>query len=247
MAWKQEWLFEGYNHFWSLAIEEHFYLVWPLIMWKCNQWQAERACLACIGIAVIVRLALVVGGWNSPTIELFTLSRIDGLAAGAWLALLLRRQDPIRWNSASSIACIGVGGLFTILGLTARKWLGPGLAAEMVVSTVYTWLAVGSLGLVLSALFASRPESKVNPWNSRWLAIAGKYSYGWYVFQGMIAHDLLALGIVAGIAGLCGSSLAGRFVQIMVGGGISLAMAVLSWHLFESRILSWKDRLAPRD
>lgn len=86
------------GHFRSLCVEEQFYLVWPLVIFMApgKKWTA-RACWVTISIAVVagvgVQLAGYDGGW------LFTPVRMDALAAGGLIALLLRDPGWHRWLS----------------------------------------------------------------------------------------------------------------------------------------------------
>lgn len=67
------------SHFWSLAVEEHFYLVWPLVVFTLDRKSSVRVCLALIAIAFVVRIGLVRQGLVLSAYTL-TLSRMDGLA-----------------------------------------------------------------------------------------------------------------------------------------------------------------------
>ncbi len=44
------------SHFWSLAIEEQFYLLWPLLIYMLSRKAAMNACIACVGIAAAARI-----------------------------------------------------------------------------------------------------------------------------------------------------------------------------------------------
>ncbi|MCC7523700.1 MAG: acyltransferase [Chitinophagaceae bacterium] len=79
------WKAEGPGHFWSLAIEEHFYLFWPLLVYYLN---TKRITYVIIGIIVV---SLITRGWlisSNYEYRFFTFSRIDELAMGALLAVL---------------------------------------------------------------------------------------------------------------------------------------------------------------
>ena len=50
------------SHFWSLAIEEHFYLVWPLVVFSFSRPVLERICVGVLVVGLVLRIALVLAG-----------------------------------------------------------------------------------------------------------------------------------------------------------------------------------------
>jgi peptidoglycan/LPS O-acetylase OafA/YrhL len=83
--------------------------------------------------------------------------------------------------------------------------------------------------------------------SSRAARLLGKYSYGLYVFHGIIAYALQEIGTLDALAAAIGSHLAAMIVQASLGAGVSLAIAVASYELFERHLLELKDRLAPQE
>ena len=90
-----EWCFYYLNHFWSLAIEEHFYLFWPLVVFVLAR--RPRALISVsLAISLGAMLARLIGslvglGWW--TTYVLTPFRLDGLALGAFLAVTARQPD----------------------------------------------------------------------------------------------------------------------------------------------------------
>lgn len=62
MAWLNEWCFGAFDHFWSLAVEEHFYLIWPFVVLLLERRQLMTVC---IGIIAVVGLARTVAALDS--------------------------------------------------------------------------------------------------------------------------------------------------------------------------------------
>src|SRR4029077_4467980 len=74
---------------WSLAIEEQFYLVWPLLVWliprRAVQWTSLGIFLATLSLRMLLHL-------SASHVDLYTntFTRLDGLAVGSFLAVWLR-------------------------------------------------------------------------------------------------------------------------------------------------------------
>jgi len=123
------------NHFWSLSVEEHFYLLWPGFLALCGIQRARR---------LVVPLALSIAVWRlmAPHVAIFpnvylwsrTDVRLDGLLWGCWVALVLDvaeyRQILTRYLSPIALAVLGPALLWSILtkspmGSTAMAFLLP--------------------------------------------------------------------------------------------------------------------------
>jgi peptidoglycan/LPS O-acetylase OafA/YrhL len=75
----------GPNHYWSLAVEEQFYLVWPLLVLLLSRRALVVTCVLLIPAALILRVFLLEAGVD---VFYFTLTRLDALSLGSLLALL---------------------------------------------------------------------------------------------------------------------------------------------------------------
>ncbi len=79
------WVF---SHLWSLSVEEHFYLLWPLVMLFMNRRRAVKVVIAVLCLSPVNRYLWWRFG-HHVDIDFFTLTRIDTIAAGCLLALLV--------------------------------------------------------------------------------------------------------------------------------------------------------------
>src|SRR4029079_8779404 len=89
---------DGLPHFWSLAVEEQFYLVWPLLVWMLGARRLLKLYVAMIVAGPLIRVGLLLthapghGGLYDNTI-----ARSDALAVGAAIAVLLRQEAGRAW------------------------------------------------------------------------------------------------------------------------------------------------------
>jgi peptidoglycan/LPS O-acetylase OafA/YrhL len=97
------------SHFWSLCVEEHFYLLWPLLMVALPPRWCRRMVPLCLAGAFALRWLLLVVH-PAAQIDLLTWTRIDDIAVGCGIAFLA--QEPL-WRQrldrlASSPVCLAL-------------------------------------------------------------------------------------------------------------------------------------------
>ncbi len=91
LSWQGAWSALPFvGHFWSLAVEEHFYLVWPVVVLFCSRRALLAVCVGCGVFALSLRVALALAGVSDVALVAFTPCRLDALCAGAFLAVTLR-------------------------------------------------------------------------------------------------------------------------------------------------------------
>jgi peptidoglycan/LPS O-acetylase OafA/YrhL len=235
----------GLNHFWSLAVEEQFYLIWPAIVFVASIKTLERTCIALVVVAFAFRLFLLTTPYHHTGGYVLLPARIDTLAIGAWLAAIARdasrREVVERWAPrAFLIALVALA----IANLPDLRMFGYRVSMQTV---GFPLLAVMAASLIAIGTGNAEKNSRIRRvFSSRILVTAGKYSYAMYVFH-------LPLVIVLEIAGLHMRTLSGgRPPGILAALGYSVLMsiatflvAVASWHLYEKHFLKLK-RLFPR-
>jgi peptidoglycan/LPS O-acetylase OafA/YrhL len=229
------------SHFWTLAIEEHFYLVWPLLIWLLSRKAAMRACVLLGAAALVLRISFSAWYPNALYAQVLTPCRLDTLCAGAWFALAVRGQEAPalnraeRWAVISGIAVLAV----SFWHLTTHRW------ATLTLPVRGTLLALFFACSIYVASRQDAPHVLKRGLQMRWLRALGKYSYGLYVFHGIVAYALDRHPIEHALAALLGSRLLGAMLQILVATGLSVLLSIASYELYESRFLKLKKWFSP--
>lgn len=215
-------------HFWSLAIEEHFYFFWPFLL---GLLVPRRARWVAAGLAVVVSLwrwydlkhQLVSSVLPGVSFWLRTDIRLDALLWGAWLALLASdsRWRPVLTRVLSPRVIVVLIALFCLSVAYAGGygWFFNFLLLALIVTG--TTLHPGSL---LS-------RGLEHPWMT-WI---GRLSYSLYVWQQLFLVPLRDRGGLPGLLQRLPLSLVAAF-----------AMAVLSYYCLERPLLRLRIGQPPR-
>ena len=78
------------GHLWSLAIEEQFYICWPLVVFLCSRRTLLRVCAGVIALSLLLRIGFRLTDVPRDWVYIVTPARLDGLASGAMVTLLIR-------------------------------------------------------------------------------------------------------------------------------------------------------------
>ena len=167
-------------HFWSLAIEEQFYLVWPsMLRWFSLRTMAYVCIATIIGLCAVRNLPIILRAnlrWPE-LIYRFTPLRVDTLCGGALLAMTVKYRPKLienRWLLRS----IFVISFITIVAC-GRSYTGP-----LVIRFGYTALVLCGTSLIALALFPDGWTSRL--FANRGLRAMGKYSYSFYLIHPFI-------------------------------------------------------------
>jgi peptidoglycan/LPS O-acetylase OafA/YrhL len=227
-----------FGHFWSLAIEEQFYLVWPLLVCRLRM----RTLLVISSVAALGSFTLRQIHPGFPFAYTFTLCRLEGLMIGGAIAMLVRtdRARLERWLPY----ILPVSGL----GLGALAWLQGGLVLEdpWVIRLGYGLLAVFFGSLLVCALdqgWVGRVTRTFTDWSVP--VFVGRYSYGIYVYH-WILHCQLKRPLLELLEQHLGAPFAVFTSYFAIMAALTLGLSIASFHLFEARFLRLKRVLAPR-
>jgi peptidoglycan/LPS O-acetylase OafA/YrhL len=222
---------------WSLAIEEQFYIVWAVVVWLLAPRALGWMCAAIVVAAPIARIVALNGGANPIDVYVLPHFRADALATGALVAFLNRRGYLAMVTPAAP--WVVVAGLAVAIGLAVVDetawWWGP--RTERL---GYSAFAIAAGGMVTAAV--TTPSSSL--WH-RWLAAGwlrglGKYSYCLYLIHLPVMRVVRVLVLSPEQFDRFGSPLIGQLIFYVVASAPALAIAWLSWHVYEAPVLRLK-------
>jgi len=241
-ALRPDWALPYIDHFWSLAVEEHFYLVWPVVVFLLGKRPRVlmNASLAVAGGALAARIACSVAGVGGHALYVATPFRLDGLAIGGFLAVLGRQPGGLA-KIARALPLVAATTLALLLvraawahsagtGLTVLRPIRESLVT-VVLACVLMW-AVTAPSQSLWARFLT----------SRSMTFLGAYSYGLYVYHHFFSYYAETHDVRARLAAVTGSGGLGTLALAVVGFAASLGVAYVSYELFEKRFLALKQR-----
>ncbi|AGA30349.1 acyltransferase family protein [Singulisphaera acidiphila] len=214
----------GASQTWSLAIEEQYYIVWPLIVVL-----AGRSLLVPIALCLIANSVAFRSAGLNPVV---TLARCDGLALGAILASLGTDCEQTYRSRRVNLA-LAVSGIVSVLWLFCFTGTQTGRAIEAHQRGSMHVLIVNIVFFSLIGLIVLNTGHRILwPLRLQPLAYLGKISYGIFLYH------LLIFETVTNYVGA--RTLSSDFSVVI----LSVLVAALSWELCEKRILAFK-RLLP--
>lgn len=227
----------GFPQFWSLAVEEQFYLIWPIVV----RAFASRLLAVTVGIVALalgVRVLMLLLGANSYMVYMWTVARMDALAFGAMAALIVQRWR-VRNDVPASWPWVAGAIAVALIGALVSRLYASGTWPTQTVG--FTCLGLASMLVLLGAVandLLPRQSRLLVVLRSRFLGSVGRYSYGMYVFHMFFA--IFAAAWVKRITTPFGDARMLVCSLLMI--ALSYGIGFLSYHLYEKHFL----RLARR-
>ena len=227
--WRNYALVPGWftGHFWSLAVEEHFYLLWPVILHIAGRKRSLQVALSGAAVCAFWRWF----GWTHAKAVSFSFvldhvpyffrtdTRVDALLIGCAVAIALSRSD---WESTLR-RCIRPGAAFVVVFILGAMWLaaGPwfsGVKEELVAAVLLT----------IILLHPATELARVFSWAP--LRAVGALSYSLYIWQQLfLTPDDM-----------------GWWTRFPMSLPLLAAVAAGSYFLIEKPAIAWGARLAAR-
>jgi peptidoglycan/LPS O-acetylase OafA/YrhL len=224
--------FEPLRPLWSLAIEEHFYIFWPIAVRFLPRRSLVFILLSLVAVEPIIRAITSMFTQDWQLIYFLTPFRLDGLALGSLLALGLESSSDAhlirKWSGWST-------ALFISIWLSLRIGLGHAFTRDDP-SPAYNGACYSLVSLAACSLIAfvvSHPRSlcsRALQWKP--LVFTGTISYGLYLYQVLIRETLMRTWTLSGRTAL--------FIDTP----IIFLLAWLSFRFYEKPIIHWGKKRA---
>jgi peptidoglycan/LPS O-acetylase OafA/YrhL len=228
-----------FPHFWSLAVEEQFYLVWPLLVLLLRPRQLLWVCIALSFAALAIRSAMLWTGSSHEATYMYTVCRMDALAVGAGIAAATCQGLPSRFSFARVTMAFAV---LLIIGAAVTK--GFPRTTPVGQTLGYSVLAACCGLLLYGALIVKTGSAAAKLFESRFLRTFGKYSYGIYVVH-VPMHLLLGHPLLGGIVASPVQSVLISTCYTVVMSAAVLVAAMIVYHTIELPFLRLKRFFKP--
>lgn len=231
------------THFWSLAIEEQFYLVLPAVVRRVSGQALAWIFTGVIIGSLLLRNLPVVLQMNARWPDLvyrLTPFRVDTLCGGALLALVVqRRPDLVKHRVHLRLALFAFGGIFLVTSLHSTWLIRFGYTSLMLCFTSLIALALSPEGLTARVF------------SGRFLRATGRYSYCFYVIHIFVLSFAFFHRpfLYRAIGRLHLSWVPDNLVWLAVGVlcfAVLFGISALSWRFYESPILQLKRHFVYR-
>lgn len=221
------------GHTWSLCVEEHFYLVWPLVVYSLSRvWSLRVAMFVFIPLTIVSTVWLILKFREPETtwgpVYRWTTCRTASLAIGsiwAYYELWIRAHKNTALKLAAMIAIGGVSVLVIRRVAISDDWR---ILAQVIMFSSFSGAAV------LSVVATTRSTSPIpRLLRAKWLSFVGRISYGLYLYHAVIYHYF-------GLTGDLDPTTAR--IRTLMAVVTTFAVAILSFAYFEGPILKLQNK-----
>jgi peptidoglycan/LPS O-acetylase OafA/YrhL len=231
------------KHFWSLQVEEQFYLLWPILAFRIRRIPTLiQLCLLTCAASLIFRIIAVVLRPHYPALHLpywlpyaATFSCADNLLFGCCLCALLRTPSRRRILSLAPRVFLVCTSALVLTGYFCRGLLWQ--HTFFMPTFGFTLVAIAFAALITMTLRHGSQTQRL--FTNRNLRFFGKYSYGIYTF-----HYSVYEGLTGPTRLYIDNHLHSKALAVLGGAIVVMAatipLAVLSYHLYEAPFLRLK-------
>jgi peptidoglycan/LPS O-acetylase OafA/YrhL len=219
------------GHTWSLAVEQQFYIVWPIVLWLFLRLIKRNDVLLLMVVALAL-LSCLARHWlfleGAPIARLYNGldTRIETILWGAALAVWLNGKSNElvpKLSESANRAVLWPGFLGILISFGMVDWTSDGYYQWGISGTAF--LAV----LLIGCLIKTKDSSLKKLLSQRWLVWLGTVSYGLYLWHFPIYKLLMAFDIT-------------EWRLLLLGGLLTLPVASLSYYAMERPLLNFQSR-----
>jgi peptidoglycan/LPS O-acetylase OafA/YrhL len=219
------WGAKGPDHFWSLSVEEHFYLFWPFIIYFMGLKNIKRTILFLIVLSIFLRIVLIHAGYP---VFYWTFTNMDSLSMGALMAVF-ESENALTGKTNSVYLKIVAYGVIPILIPLWIFYGGEGIPTIQVVKPLLI-VSIYYL-LIVSVIRPQRNKLLKRFFSNGFLILTGRISYGLYVFHPLVFWMLSTTFLSDHLL----LNFAASFI-------ISYGVALTSFYLYEKPLLTLKKK-----
>jgi peptidoglycan/LPS O-acetylase OafA/YrhL len=229
------------DHFWSLAVEEQFYVFFPLLIFFIPRRFVVQFCILLITLSIGARFALEVtnADWKIAYVTMFTC--LDSFGLGAIMAyLFLYHKDKFVWLFSNRYLLV-VSLLVFIANTYIRKtyWPQHNMLNERFIPSVFFFFLIGGAIIGYKGWLKWLLQNPVSSY-------LGRISYGIYVYHNFVYnyyHKIEGSPVIKVLTKFpqIENNPALRFVFLFA---ITIGLATASWYIIEKPINALKDKLA---
>jgi peptidoglycan/LPS O-acetylase OafA/YrhL len=229
---------------WSLAVEEHFYLLWPLAVRYLNRRHLIYLLGALLLLEPGMRAIATTFTHTCWPVYFLTPFRLDGLAAGSLLALLLEDDATKRRIAALTGPLLCVSAATLIVAVACLRSFTREADSILFNSLGYSLVALIAASLIGQVLLHQK-SAAVTLLSLRPLTFLGSISYGFYLFHKMVMLKIRGPVSAYWSARILGhGSYSASAIATFV---TALALSWLSFRLYETSCIGWGHRMAERE
>lgn len=219
-----DWKSIGPNHYWSLSVEEHFYIFWPLIIYyfpvKKIKWGIISLCI----ISFFTRIILIK---NNIEESQFTFARFDELAIGSFLAVL-ELENRLTKNLKKFLLAFAIF-LLPLIFISLRN--GNSSLFESSIKYLVLGLVYGTFVGIIISLNAQNWFK--NLLKTNFMRFTGKISFGLYVYHPICFMLIIQYLKISNLA-----------LNFLLSFGFAYTISIFSYNLLEKKFLKLKDQFS---
>lgn len=221
------------GHLWFLCVVVHFYIIWPIIIYKLKNQNVINICLAGLASCLLLRSFYTITGW--PLLFTWTtITKFDGLLFGALLAVGIKLDNNRIMQKYLSEITLLSGIIFFCLIFIPREMMSD--------HTQFWWVPTETISVIFIGCMLIHILKKKNILlqkltNNKLLITFGKYSYGLFIIHNIFLPLFKWLFKPEELSTIMNAPIFAQIIYYIFSIAVSFIFAFASWHLFEKHFI----------